>query len=92
MSKKDYDDDDGRVVSSMQFTEQTHWYDSFSSNRDKKKKGAKKQSLADANITLSKGETKSYLLSALLAGLSIGLVFVGAFYLFILFCINIWFA
>jgi hypothetical protein len=91
MSKKDYDDDDGRVVSDMRLTEQLHWYDSFSSDRDKKKKGLKKQSLAEANIVLSKGETKSYIFSALLAGLTIALVFIGSFYLFILFCIYIWF-
>lgn len=91
MNKKTYDDDDGHAVSNMDFTHQIHWYDSFSSHRDKKKKGPKKQSLAEANIVLTKGETKSYIWSALLAGLSIALVFVGAFYLFILFCINIWF-
>jgi len=91
MSKKIYDDDDGRIVSDMRFTEQLHWYDSFSSNRDKKKKGPKKQSLAEANIVLSKSETKSYIFSALLAGLTIAFVFLGSFYLFILFCIYIWF-
>lgn len=91
MSKKNFDEDDGRVVSDMSFTNQLHWYDSFISHRDKKKKGPKKQSLAEANIVLTKTETKSYIFSALLAGLSVGLVFVGAFYLFILFCINIWF-
>jgi len=91
MSKNEYDDDDGRIVADMHFTEQLHWYDSFSSNRDKKKKGIKKQSLADANIVLSKSETKSYIFSALLAGVTIALIFIGAFYLFIMFCIHIWF-
>lgn len=91
MNKKTYDDDDGRIISDMSLTHQTHWYDSFSSDRDKKKRTTKKQSLAEANIVLSKSETKSYIFSALLAGITIALVFIGSFYLFILFCIYIWF-
>lgn len=91
MNKKEYDDDDGRVISDMSFTTQTHWYDSFSAHRDKKDKGPRKQSLAEANIVLSKDETRSYIFSALLAGLSIGFAFLGSFYLFILFCIHVWF-
>ena len=90
MSKKEYDDDDGRVVSDMHLTEQLHWYDSFSSDRDKNRKVTRKQSLAEANIILSKSETKSYIFSALLAGLTIALIFIGSFYIFILFCIHIW--
>jgi len=91
MSKKEFEDDDGRIVSDMTFLEKTTWYESFSALSNITKKEPKKQSLHEANIQLTKKETKSYVFSALLAGLSIALVFIGSFYLFILFCLNIWF-
>lgn len=41
---------------------------------------------------LTKQETRRVMLSATIAGLAIGLIFIGAMFLFLLFCINVWFA
>lgn len=88
MSKQDYDDD-GRTVSDMTFTEKTTWYNTFRELSNRRSKTPKPQNIREANIELSKEETRSFIFSALLAGLSIAAVFIVTFYLFILFCIHI---
>lgn len=40
---------------------------------------------------LTKQETRKMMVSATLAGLAIGIIFIGAMFLFIMFCINVWF-
>lgn len=41
---------------------------------------------------LTKQETRRMIVSATAAGLVIGLIFIGAMFLFLLFCTNIWFS
>lgn len=90
MSDNDFDDD-GRTVFDMTFTKETTWYESFAVLHDKKRKIQKRKSIHDANIKMTKKETKSVIFSAVLAGLGIGLIFIIVFYLFLLFCVNVWF-
>lgn len=79
--KKTHDDDDNRVIAPMN-VDGMPWY----------QRGVKKQNNDGGEIEpLTKKETFSVLFSAILAGLAIALVMVLAGYLFILFCIHIWF-
>ena len=41
---------------------------------------------------LTKQETRRVMISATIAGVVIGLIFVGIMFLFLMFCINVWFA
>lgn len=41
---------------------------------------------------LTKQETRRMIISATAAGLVIGLIFIGAMFLFLMFCINVWFS
>lgn len=94
MARKQYDDDDGRVVANMRFTERNSWYETYSA-LNKKRKPEKKQK--DDQVIqrpngelMSKKETRSMVYSALLAALTVGLVFGGVFFAFIWFAVNIW--
>lgn len=81
MGKKTYADDDGRVIAKMNI-EGTPWYVNESHTREA---SSTKESAA------SMKETFHIIKGALAAGLLIGLVFIFAFFIFILFCTQIWF-
>ncbi len=79
--KRKYDDDDERVIAPMNI-EGMPWY----------QKGVKQQHVNNENIQpLTKKETLSVTLYAILAGVTVALI-IGFFgFLFILFCIHVWF-
>ncbi|HAE42701.1 MAG TPA: hypothetical protein DCG34_07250 [Clostridiales bacterium] len=80
VKKKDEFRDDGRVVADMNF-EGAPWQ-----TRDKRRI----DSGAGEELLLTKKETFQLMRTALFAGLVIGLVFVGAFLIFILFSTKFW--
>lgn len=92
MGKKDFHDD-GRTIVDMSETKQTPWYFSFSalSRRNEKLRASEDYPSSENTQEMSKKERRSLVLSAILAGLTIAMIFVGGGYLFILFCIHIWF-
>lgn len=81
MKRKVYNDDDGRIIANMN-VEGTPWYVPC------RKTDA--DPAQDRNVPGVK-ETWHIIKGALAAGLLIGSVFIVAFYLFILFCTEIWF-
>jgi hypothetical protein len=91
MSKKDFEDD-GRIIANMSFIKENPAFFGFSTlGRRKKAKKAEKIEISKENIKMTKKETRSFIYSSVLAGLAITGVFVVGAYLFILFCIHIWF-
>lgn len=79
--KKTYEDDDGRVIANMN-VDGMPWY-----MRETRKKQASDSDFSD----LSRKETRELVKGAIKAGLLIGSVFLVACFLFILFCIFVWF-
>lgn len=49
------------------------------------------QALYQQEEVMTKQETRRMIISATVSGLVIGVVFLGIMFLFILFCINVWF-
>ncbi len=82
--KKTYDDDDGRVIASMN-VDGMPWYMGEAPGREKKPDSA--SDLSD----LTRGETWEIIKGTVKAGLLIGSIFMAAGGLFILFCIYVWF-
>ena len=80
--KKQYDDDDGRVIANMN-VEGMPWFlsDALKNN------GKTDSDMSD----LTKEESRELVKGAVKAGLLIAGVFVLAAFLFILFCLHIWF-
>jgi hypothetical protein len=89
--KKKYDDfvDDGRVIANMNIdgmprsTIKRTAFDEFGKVKDKKEN--------KENTKLSKSERRSIILGVITSYALFALVVFGAFALFILFCINVWF-
>lgn len=91
MGKKEFADDDGRTISDMTFTEKTSWYENFAELTNRKDKTPKSKNVREAKIELTKAETRSFIYSTVISALLIAGLFIGVFYLFILFCIHVWF-
>lgn len=92
MSKKRYDDDDGRRIADMSGTGLSPYQSPIKRKKPGKpgdESGAPRP--ASAEPPLGKKEIWSLIINALGAALLIGLVFAGAAFIFILFCIFIWF-
>jgi len=83
--KKTYDDDDGRVIASMN-VDGMPWYMDGIKKRDE----GRSETASDLS-DLTRGETWEIIKGTVKAGLLIGGVFVAAAGLFILFCIYVWF-
>ena len=81
--KKHYDDDDGRVIASMN-VEGMPWY---VEDHKRKQERLKNNDFND----LSKEETRAIIWGIVKSGLLIAGVFLVAALIFILFCIYIWF-
>ncbi|NLX76744.1 MAG: hypothetical protein GXZ01_05120 [Clostridiaceae bacterium] len=81
MRKKAYDDDDGRVIADMNI-EGTPWYVKESHLQDN---SPSEEYIPDMKATFH------IMRGALTAGLLIGFVFIAAFFLFLLFCMKVWF-
>ena len=101
MRKKDkkYDDDDGRVIANMN-VDGMPWnngYDRWFGGIYKKKyrrniEEQQSQNVDDIEaLNVTKKETRVLMFNALVATLLIGLVFALAAFLFIIFCLNVWF-
>ncbi len=81
MEKKSKFEDDGRIVADM----------SFEGTQIERPGRNKPEPPESPNGPLDRKQTISVIRGALLAGLLIGLVFVGVFLLFLLFATKIWF-
>ena len=86
--KKVYDDDDGRVIANMNVDGMPWSMRDVMSRR--KKSDEKLQSSQDFS-DLTKEETRELVKGAMKAGLLIGGVFLVGAFLFVLFCLFIWF-
>ena len=84
--KKEYDDDDGRVISSMN-VDGMPWYDEKKSLFG----GTKKQKeRPEDELHLTKQETRAMMGGVFAAALLVAGVFALAALLFILFCVHVW--
>jgi len=82
-NKKVYDDDDGRVISSMN-VDGMPWYN----EKPTFEKGEKKSDFDDLQLT--KKEKRAMLGGVFAAALLVAGVFALAAFLFILFCVHVW--
>lgn len=82
--RKQYDDDDGRVIASMN-VDGMPWY-----QRSQRFDRNKREQASDFS-DLTKEESREIVKGAMKAGLLIAGVFILAMLLFILFCLYIWF-
>ncbi|MCR5206950.1 MAG: hypothetical protein K6C14_00550 [Eubacterium sp.] len=89
--KKEYDDDDGRVIADMSDIEGSPLliprFKSFS--KEKEEKSAEDESDSDNEYQLSGSERRAYIGGALGAALAIGAVFAIAGFIFIFFMTRI---
>ncbi|MDY5730307.1 MAG: hypothetical protein SPL05_02050 [Eubacteriales bacterium] len=77
MKNKSFNEDDGRVIANMN-AEGMPWYKEHSS-------------VSQQQEPLTNAQTARVLWNAILASLLVALIFSAVFYVFILFCLNIWF-
>lgn len=89
MKKKKYEDDDGRVISSMN-VEGMPWYDKSKKN-NKNNENLPDDKKPYSEQPLTKHETFKMILGAYAAILPIVLVFLAVIALVILFCVYVWF-
>ena len=87
--KKTYDDDDGRVIANMN-VDGMPWSMSDVLSRRRKSDETLRSSSQDFSDMTGK-ETREIIKGAVKAGLVIAGVFLVAAFLFILFCIHVWF-
>ena len=86
---RQYDDDDGRVIAPMD-VDGMPWSNPRPGRR--RAKASDGQEDGPKPPPMSRRETLQVICSAVLAGLLIALLFVGAAFVFIWFCIHVWFA
>lgn len=86
--KKEYDDDDGRVISPMNI-DGMPWYTEKKSIFGGKKKDNEQKSIDD--VPLTRSERRAMMGGVFAASLVVALLFALAGLLFILFCIYVWF-
>jgi len=88
-----YEDDDGRVICSMDVEGLRHKGSIFSGKLSAAQTSRQSAALpSGAGQPISRSEARLYTVNALLAGLLIASVFAITWILFTLFCIKIWFA
>ena len=91
MSKRSFEDDDGRQIADMSGIEMPNDPMLGGLFRKKKKAPPKEEDpAAPAPAPLSKKDARRIALHALLAGLVIGLIFILAAFIFLLFCRYVW--
>ena len=91
MSRKKYEDDDGRRIVDMSSIEMPNDPLLGGSFQRKQKKGSKEDNPdTPAPCPIDKKEARRIALHALLAGLVIGLIFIAAAFVFLLFCRYVW--
>lgn len=84
--QKQYDDDDGRVICNMDVPGMS-WHD----RRDRREKRLSKVPSLPQVVQMTKSEARRFTWNAILAGLTIALVYAVVWALFILFATQIWF-
>lgn len=84
--KKQYDDDDGRVICDMD-VEGMRWHD----KRVRREERAARKAAQQQGDPLTDSEARRFTWYSILAGLLIVLVFAVTWVLFTLFCIYVWF-
>ena len=88
-AEKQNDIDDGRVIASMN-VDGMPWY-----SRGKEAAGGddgtNENSLTDAPVKMTFRENIAFMSGVIKAALLVSLAFIGSLYLFILFCVNVWF-
>jgi hypothetical protein len=87
--KKEYDDDDGRVISPMNVDGMPWYTERKSPFGGKKKPKEEKRSIDD--VSLTKQESRAMMGGVVAAALLVAGIFAIAGLLFILFCIYVWF-
>ncbi len=98
MKRKQYDDDDGRVIAPMNIDGMPYNTGLRGFIRQQmEKRREEKESLRDGNSNAAAPETdrqteRMVYRHAIIAALIVALIFGGSIALFILFCTNIWFA
>lgn len=91
MSKKRYTDDDGRRIADMSATDRSLHGDPFLGGFRKKPHRKPEESVpVSAAVQLDKKETRRLIFYTLKIALLIGLIFITAGLVFILFCRYIW--
>ncbi len=83
---EEYDDDDGRVICSMD-VDGMRWHD----KRAKREERERRKSSAHEGARMTKSEARAYMNYSLLAGLVVASTFSIGWILFTLFCTEIWF-
>ena len=83
---KQHDDDDGRVICSMD-VEGMPWHD----RRVRRESRQAQAQMIHQGDQMTASETRRYIWHAILAGMTIVGVFAATWVLFILFCTNVWF-
>ena len=83
---KQYDDDDGRVIVSMD-VEGMKWHD----RRIRKEKRSEKRAISSSGVQLTKSEARRFTFHAVLAGLTIFAVYAVVWALVLLFMTQVWF-
>lgn len=95
MKKKQYDDDDGRVIADMSDVHITPFGFGYMPRRKRltppQKTIIKETPEYQVPETLSKKETRAMMFRAMLMALGVAMIFIVGAALFILFCIHIWF-
>ena len=82
--------DDGRVIASMN-VDGMPWYSPKSRATSSGISGGDESS-AVLPVRMTRRESIAFTFGVLKAALLVSLIFIGGLYLFILFCVNIWFA
>jgi hypothetical protein len=86
---KKYDDDDGRVICDMD-VEGMPWHDRQVRREKRAERRAQKKVRGSQGVQMTKSEARRFTWYAMLAGLTIALVFSAVLILFTLFSTQIW--
>jgi hypothetical protein len=86
---KKFDDDDGRVICNMD-VEGMPWHDRQVRREKRAERRADKRASVTQGVQLTKSEARRFTWYAMLAGLTIALVFSAVLILFTLFSTQIW--
>jgi hypothetical protein len=87
---RQYDDDDGRVIANMN-VEGMPWHDRQVRREKREERQAERKARIPQGAQMTKSEARRYTFYAILAGLTIALVFSVVWILLTLFMTRVWF-
>jgi len=87
---REYDDDDGRVIANMN-VEGMPWYDRQVRREKREERRAERKARATQGAQMTRSEARRYTFYAVLAGLTVALVFSVVWILLTLFMTRVWF-